>query len=239
MGSLDRIRSSYHGRWFFGAVGRAPFVAGGPWALVVAIAVGGVVAFLAAPTGPDAVTVGIEALFRGLIATLAVLGALVIVQLVLTPRRMEQENEATHLSKLSGIENERDAALRSVEEMRRPLETIRLFNAHIETGRPLGRRMVGVRRPPNQAQMTDDEYVSGLIEIRDWLRSGLDLVERHSPGRRQEYLVVWRSVPTAIRNMKGDEAESVPRRHDASVWVSRASDVLRDCIRWLELQARG
>lgn len=85
----NHVRSAYHVRWVWDAIRAAPFMAGGPWGLVAAVAIGAVVAVLSAPAGEDAMTFGIEAFWHGIVATLLVLCILVVVQLVVAPRRME------------------------------------------------------------------------------------------------------------------------------------------------------
>jgi hypothetical protein len=90
----ERVRSSYHWRWLWDAVRAAPFMAGGPWPLVAAVAIGTVVAVLSAPAGKDAMTFGIETLWHGVVATALVLAVLVVVQLVVAPRRMEINERA-------------------------------------------------------------------------------------------------------------------------------------------------
>jgi len=106
MDQWRRAQSSYHGRWLWIAIKSAPFVAGGAWALGAAIVVGGLVAVLSAPTGKDPMTIGIEAIQRGVIATLAVLAVLVVIQLVLAPRRIEISARAEAEARERGLRDQ-------------------------------------------------------------------------------------------------------------------------------------
>jgi hypothetical protein len=64
-------------------------MAGGPWPLVASLLTGAMVAYLGAPSKSDPMNAAAVSLGHGAIATLAVLSLFFILQLVLTPRRME------------------------------------------------------------------------------------------------------------------------------------------------------
>lgn len=82
-------------------------------------------------------------------------------------------------------------------------DVIRLFDQHIDKGRPLGRRLIAVVDTGPARRASDEDIARALYAIRDWLKDGLELVSAHCISRRQDYLVVWRAVPTTLR--KGTE----------------------------------
>ena len=87
--AIGRIRESYHWRWVAGSIRAAPFMAGGPWPLAASLLTGAMVAYLGAPPRSDSMNAAVVFMEYGAIATLAVLAFFVILQLILTPRRME------------------------------------------------------------------------------------------------------------------------------------------------------
>lgn len=125
-------------------------------------------------------------------------------------------------------------------ESLRPEDKIVLFDAHIDLGRPIGRRLVELRRAMRTEPSSDQEWADALFAARNWLKGGMALVGEHCISRRQDFLTVWRAVPSSLRDVDDViQASGYARRRLAEPWVKDGSAVLRQCIALFESQIRG
>jgi len=170
---------------------------------------------------PVSVIVLVAAVLGAVGANLLWAGAVLAWSYLAAPAQMDHEIRA---------ELERQPPAQAAEDL------IRVFDAHIDKGRPLGRNLAAlVRASRNAPQGSDPEIAEALYAVRDWIREGLDLVKEHCISRRQDYLPVWRAIPSALR--QGNDiipASDYAKRGAANQWVTKGTDALRQCIALLE-----
>jgi len=119
------------------------------------------------------------------------------------------------------------------------LDVIRLFDKHIESGRPMARTLAAMKRakpPPDEA-----EWVAASYAARDWMNESLALVTNHCISRKQAFGPIWRSVPSVVRYQRTDDdiAAALARRGTAEKWIRDGSAVLLGCIELKEKQLGG
>ena len=212
----ERIAASYHWRWLARAF-RGMFTTwGGFGSVVFALGVPLVVAWWQRVTwdeiGPFVVVTGLF------------LAAAFFLQLILAPRQMERELAA-------------EVGLARVAAA--PLDVIRLLDKHIENGRPVMRHLVTMRRAKPMPE--DAEFLAASYATRDWMNEALSLVTDHCISRKQDFMPVWRSVPSVVRYGRVNDvtAASLARRGVAEGWIRDGSAVLRGCIELMEKRIGG
>lgn len=222
--------TSYRARWWTkvreGTAARIRW----PWGAATSLAVpvlSGATGFALAALGNqsvdlDAVGIAILSAVFGLVIWY---GVVAVVSMILAPSELAAA-DADVIRELEERVGQSDPLT--------PREIITLLDAHIDKGRPIARRLASQRRttapPALEADLAEAVYLA-----RDWVRDGLALVAEHCIGRRQDFLPIWRSVPSDIRN--GYEipiAAAYARRRGGDLWVKQGTVVLRDCIAWLE-----
>lgn len=226
--SESREPLSYRTRWWAtvkaGTARRVRWPWGAVTGLVVPLLSGVVTLSSAAATNQ---VMDLSAAVTGLLGALG--GAILwyLIAVLISMRLAPSEIVAADAEVIRGLE-ERVATAEPLS----PQDKITLFDAHIDRGRPLIRQIRNLRQTRPAPPQSD--WGVPLFDARDWLRDGLALVTEHCIGRKQNYLVAWRAVPSALRNVTSSAEAEGHAGVIADKWMEQAMTVLRDCISWLE-----
>jgi hypothetical protein len=117
-----------------------------------------------------------------------------------------------------------------------PDAAIRQINEHLAQHSAVWKRVKPVL---NSADVED--WTPALREVVDWIAGAGVLIDSHCVGRKHEFDVMWRRIPSHIREA-GRNPDGSPwvdgAGTDVMGWMSATSRVLRGCIGVLEARPR-
>ena len=206
---------------------------GSAWTVGGRIAIGliGLLVSVGVASSVEGGAVNTTVLLAGLVGAIAAnaiwLGAVYAWSYLAAPSEMDRELRGQ-------LDEARDAA----EEHRAgadPEVAIRLINDHLQHSAVWKR----VKSVLNSADIED--WTPALREVVDWIAGAGKLVDSHCVGRKYEFDLMWRSIPSRIREA-GRNPDGSPwvdgAGTDVMGWMNAASRVLRECIRVLEAKPR-